>query len=85
MKLNSSQQTACVKNNFIGEPGWLISDITEITDRFDFEGLPVITESEKAFDSLDHNLLGSVLKKNVWQKFHRLNRDISKSLRMWYN
>ena len=68
MKLNSSQQTACIKNNFIGEPGWLISDITEITDCFNDEGFPVIMESEKAFDSLDHNILGSLLKKDFLAK-----------------
>ena len=68
MKLNSSQQTACVKNNFIGEPGWLISDITEITDCFNDERFPLIIESEKAFDFLDHNILGSLLKKDFLAK-----------------
>ena len=68
MKLNSSQQTACVKNNFIGEPGWLISDITEITDCFNDERFPLIMESEKAFDFLDHNILGSLLKKDFLAK-----------------
>ena len=68
MKLNFSQQTACVKNNFIGEPGWLISDITEITDCFNDERFPLIIESEKAFDFLDHNILGSLLKKDFLAK-----------------
>ena len=68
MKLNFSQQTACVKNNFIGEPGWLISDITEITDCFNDERFPLIMESEKAFDFLDHNILGSLLKKDFLAK-----------------
>ena len=48
-KLISSQQTAYVKNRFIGEGGRLISNILEM--------------SEKAFDSLRHSFLLACLKK----------------------
>ena len=61
--LLSSQQTAYVKNRFIGESGRLISDIIEISSCFNITGFLVTTDIEKAFDSLDHSVLISVLKK----------------------
>ena len=61
--LISSQQTAYVKNRFIGESGRLISDIIEISGWFNITGLVVATDIEKAFDSLDHIFLISRLKK----------------------
>ena len=39
-----SQQTAHVKNRFIEESGRLISDIIEISDWFNIEGLFVLTK-----------------------------------------
>ena len=38
--LISSQQTASVKNKFIGESCRLISNITEISSWFNIEGFP---------------------------------------------
>ena len=61
--LISPQQTAYVENRFIGESGRLIADIIEITDVINKEGFLVTMDIEKAFDSLDHTFVISVLKK----------------------
>ena len=55
--LISSQQTAYVKNRHIIESGRLISHIAEIAKIKKTEGFLVTMDSEKAFDSLDHNFL----------------------------
>ena len=62
-KIISSEQTAYVKNRFIGESGRLISDIIETADIFNVSGYMVTMDIEKAFDSLDHTFLLKVLKK----------------------
>ena len=59
----SSEQTAYVKDRFIGEGGRLISDIMEMTDTLNLEGYLVTIDFEKAFDSLNHNFLFEVLNK----------------------
>lgn len=59
----SSEQTANVKDDFIGETGRSISDITEITNLRKKEGILVAMDIGKAFDSLDYLFLISVLKK----------------------
>lgn len=59
----SSEQTANVKDNFMGETGRSISDITKITNLRKKEGILVAMDIEKAFDSLDHLFVISVLKK----------------------
>ena len=61
--LISSQQTAYVKKRFIGGSDRLISDIIEISGCFSITGFLVTMDIEKAFDSLDHSFLISVLKK----------------------
>ena len=61
--LISAQQTAHVQNRNIGESGRLISDIIEIANTRQMEGFLVTMDVEKAFDSLDHKFLISVLKK----------------------
>ena len=66
--LISSQQTAYVKNRFIGESGRLISDIVEISGCFNIIGFLVTMNIEEAFDFLDHSLLISVLKKFRFRK-----------------
>ena len=58
--LTSTQQTACIKNRFIGEGGRLISDIVNICDRNNIGGLLVTIDIEKAFDSLDHKFIFAV-------------------------
>ena len=54
---------AYVENRFIGESGRLIADIIEITDILNKEGFLVTMDIEKAFNSLDHTFLISLLKK----------------------
>ena len=51
------------QRNSIGESGGLISHIIEISDWFNFDGFLVTIDTEKAFDSLDHNFLSFVLRK----------------------
>ena len=59
----SSNQTAYVKNQCISESGRLISDVTEMCDILDIPGYLIIMDIEKAFDSLNHDFLLSILKK----------------------
>ena len=47
--LISSQQTAYVKNRFIGESGRLIFDIIQISNWFDITGFLVTMDIEKTF------------------------------------
>ena len=61
--LISTQQTAYVENRFIGESGRLIADIIEINNVINKEGFLVTMDIEKAFHSLDHTFVISVLKK----------------------
>ena len=61
--LISPQQTAYVENKCISESGRLIADIIQITDVLSIEGFLVAMDIEKAFDSLDHTSVISVLKK----------------------
>ena len=61
--LTSAQQTVYVQNRNIGESGRLISDIIEIANIRQMEGFFVTMDVEKAFDTLDHKCLISVLKK----------------------
>ena len=56
-----SEQTAYVKNRFIGEGGRLISDILEVSDTLNLNGYMVTIDFEKAFDSLNHEFLMQVL------------------------
>ena len=61
--LISTQQTAYIKNRFIGEGGRLISDIVNICDRNNIGGFLVTIDIEKGFDSLDHIFILAVLKR----------------------
>ena len=61
--LITSQQTAYIQNRFISETGRLISDILEMSDKLNVGGFIAAMDIEKAFDSLDHTFLVSVLKK----------------------
>ena len=76
-ELISSNQTAYDKNRCISESGRLISDVIETCDKLDIPGYLVALDIEKMFDSLDHDFLLSVLKKNwFWRKFHSLDKII---------
>ena len=51
------QQTAYVKNRFIGEGGRLISDILEISDVLNLRGHIATVDIEEVFHSLSHSFL----------------------------
>ena len=55
-KLISFQQTAYMKNKFIGEGGRLISDTLEMSESLNLKCYIVTIDIEKAFDSLSHFL-----------------------------
>ena len=55
--LVSENESAYVKNRFISEGGKLISDILEITDSLQIDGLLITIDIEKAFDSVNHFFL----------------------------
>ena len=57
-----SDQTAYVKGRYIGESVHLISDILEYTENKGIEAILFSADFEKAFDSIDHTFLFSVLK-----------------------
>ena len=59
----NENQVAYVNNRFISESGRLISDVLEITNSLDTEGLLMTVDIEKAFDSINHSFLMCVLKK----------------------
>ena len=61
--LISENQIAYLNNRFISEEGRLISDILEITDLLQIEGILLTVDIEKAFDSVNHLFLVSVLEK----------------------
>ena len=52
-----------VANRFISEGRRLVSDVLEITDILNMEGYLLTIDIEKAFDSVDHNLLLAILVK----------------------
>ena len=59
----NQNQVAYVSNRFVSEGVRLISDILEITNCLDIEGLLMTVDIEKAFDSINHSFLICVLKK----------------------
>jgi len=67
--LISSNQTAYVKDRFIGEGARLISDILDVTDSLNIGGYMVTIDFEKAFDSLNHTFLFETLKKMQFPDF----------------
>ena len=59
----NENQVAYVNNKFISESGGLISDVLEITNSLDIEGILMTVDMEIAFDSISHYFLMCVLKK----------------------
>ena len=59
----STQQSAFIKNKFMGEGGRLISHIVDICNRNNIGRHLVTRVIEKAFDSLDHKFTLAALKK----------------------
>ena len=56
-----SDQTAHVKDRYIGESIRLISDILKYTDSNEIEAILFSADFENAFDSIDHSFLFAVL------------------------
>ena len=63
-----SDQTAYVKNRFLGESVRLISDILEVTKKLNIDGYVLTIDIEKAFDSVDHPFLYAALSKIGFDK-----------------
>ena len=63
LPLVNENQVAYLDNRFISESGRLISDVLEIANSIDNEGLLMTVDIEKAFDSFNHFFLMCVLKK----------------------
>ena len=59
----NDNQVAYVNNRFISESVRLISDVLEITNSVDIEGILMTVDIEKAFDFINHSFLICVLKK----------------------
>ena len=59
----NENQVAYVNNRFISESGWLISDVLEIINSLNIEGLLMTVDIEKTCDSINHSFLMCVLKK----------------------
>ena len=59
----SSDQTAYVKGRYIGESIRLISDVLELSEKYNVPGYILTVDLEKAFDSIDHTFLMAVLTK----------------------
>ena len=59
----NENQVVYVNNRFISESGRLTSDVLEISNSLDIEGLLMIVDIEKAFDSINDSVLMCVLKK----------------------
>lgn len=49
-------QTAYIAKWFIGRSDRLISDILDVSEKFNVSRYLVAIDSDKAFDSLDHNI-----------------------------
>ena len=62
-KLIAVDQTAYVKGRFIGESIRVINELIEHIKREGDEGILFSTDTEKAFDSVDHTFLFSTLEK----------------------
>ena len=59
----NENQVPYVSNRFISESGRLISDVLEITDSLDNEGILMTAHINKAFNSINHSVLMCMLKK----------------------
>ena len=59
----SHDQTAYVKGRYIGESIRLISDILDVSSRYNIPGYILTVDLQKAFDSIDHTFLLACLEK----------------------
>ena len=53
----NENQVVYVNNRFISESGRLTSDVLEISNSLDIEGLLMIADIKKAFDSINDSVL----------------------------
>ena len=60
--LIKADQTAYVKDRYIGESVRLINDMLEHADKNNIEAILFSADFEKAFDSIDHTFILAVLK-----------------------
>ena len=68
-----------MKNRFTPKRVRLFSDITEFSHWFNIEIFLVSKDYEKAFNSLEHGLLSSDMRKFVFgKKFHHMDRNFIK-------
>ena len=76
----NENQVAYVNNRFISESGRLISDVLEITNSLDIEGILMTVYMQKGFDSINHSFLMCALKKlgfgNDFRKWIRIKPGI---------
>ena len=59
----SHDQTAYIKDRYIGESIRFVQDINEYVDREEEEAILFSTDIEKAFDSVNHNFIFATLEK----------------------
>ena len=79
----NENQVAYVNNRFISESGRLISDVLEITNSLDIEGILMTVDIEKAFDSINHSFLMCVLKiSRIWQRFSKMDANLNEKPRI---
>ena len=72
--LVSNNQIVYVNNRFISEGGRLISDILEMIKSLQIDGILMTVDIEKAFDSVNHVFLISVLEKFwFWKRFREMD------------
>ena len=64
-KLVSENQSAYVNNRSVSVGGSLISDILEITDSLQVDGLLMTPDIEKAFDSVNHLFFFNICSKTI--------------------
>ena len=62
-RLFHSDQTAHVKDRYIGESMRIVDDMLEYTECSQVPGILLSADSEKAFDSIDHTFILVVLEK----------------------
>ena len=76
----NENQVPYVSNRFISESGRLISDVLEITDSLDIEGILMTAHINKAFNPINHSVLMCLLKKFGFGKdFRKLMQMLMKN------
>ena len=77
--LIKADQTAYVKDRYIGESVRLINGMLEYADKNSIEAILFSADFEKAFDSIDHTFILAVLKSyGFGPDFNSMGQDFSK-------